>query len=140
LADYAKKLKKAPVIITKEGKPLAALISLINADMETISQSNNPKFIALIERSRTRQKKEGGDFLPGNAAAVGETKRFNAAITKEVFVESAIGNLSGYYLRIASMTRQMVLTSFLLASFKSSSILFFNCRMSSISCSKTNNS
>jgi PHD/YefM family antitoxin component YafN of YafNO toxin-antitoxin module len=60
LADYAKKLKKAPVIITKEGKPLAALISLINADMETISQSNNPKFIALIERSRTRQKKEGG--------------------------------------------------------------------------------
>jgi PHD/YefM family antitoxin component YafN of YafNO toxin-antitoxin module len=60
LADYAKKLKKAPVIITKEGKPLAALISLINADMETISLSNNPKFIALIERSRTRQKKEGG--------------------------------------------------------------------------------
>jgi PHD/YefM family antitoxin component YafN of YafNO toxin-antitoxin module len=60
LADYTKKLKKTPVIITKEGKPLAALISLVNADMETISLSNNPKFLALIERSRTRQKKEGG--------------------------------------------------------------------------------
>ena len=60
LADYASKLKKAPVIITKEGKPLAALVSLLNADMETVSLSNNPKFIALIERSRTRQKKEGG--------------------------------------------------------------------------------
>ena len=60
LADYARKLKKTPVIITKEGKPLAALISLINADMETVSLSNNPKFIALIERSRTRQKQEGG--------------------------------------------------------------------------------
>ena len=60
LADYAQKLKKAPVIITKEGKPLAALISLLNADLETVSLSNNPKFIALIERSRTKQKKEGG--------------------------------------------------------------------------------
>jgi pyridoxine 5'-phosphate synthase PdxJ len=29
-------------------------------DMETVSLSNNPKFIALIERSRARQKKEGG--------------------------------------------------------------------------------
>ena len=63
LADYAEKLKKAPVIITKEGKPLAALISLINADLETVSLSNNPKFIALIERSRTKQKKVGGIFI-----------------------------------------------------------------------------
>jgi len=60
LADYAKKLKKAPVIITREGKPLAALISLINADMETVSLSKHPKFIALIERSRSKQEKEGG--------------------------------------------------------------------------------
>jgi hypothetical protein len=29
-------------------------------DMETVSLTNNPKFIALIERSRARQKKEGG--------------------------------------------------------------------------------
>jgi len=28
--------------------------------METVSLSNNPKFIALVERSRARQKKEGG--------------------------------------------------------------------------------
>jgi PHD/YefM family antitoxin component YafN of YafNO toxin-antitoxin module len=60
LVNYAKKLKNKPVIITQKGKPLAALISLINADMETVSLSNSPKFIALIERSRLRQKKEGG--------------------------------------------------------------------------------
>jgi len=29
-------------------------------DTETVSLSNNPNFIALIERSRARQKKEGG--------------------------------------------------------------------------------
>jgi antitoxin (DNA-binding transcriptional repressor) of toxin-antitoxin stability system len=60
LSDYAKKIKKEPVIITKEGKPLAALVNIQNADIETVSLSNNPKFIALIERSRSRQKYEGG--------------------------------------------------------------------------------
>ncbi len=43
----------------RKSKPLA-LISLVNADMETVSLSNNAKFIALIERSRTSQKEEGG--------------------------------------------------------------------------------
>jgi prevent-host-death family protein len=60
LSEYARKVKKEPFIITKEGKPVAALVSLVNADMETVSLSNNPKFIRLIERSRTRQKTEGG--------------------------------------------------------------------------------
>lgn len=60
LSDYTKGVKKEPVIITKEGKPFAALVSLPNADIETVSLSNNLKFVALIERSRTRQKSEGG--------------------------------------------------------------------------------
>ncbi|MEW6417751.1 MAG: type II toxin-antitoxin system prevent-host-death family antitoxin [Nitrospirota bacterium] len=60
LSDYTKKVKREPVIITKEGKPVAVLVSISNADIETVSLSNNPKFIALIERSRTRQKSEGG--------------------------------------------------------------------------------
>ena len=50
LSDYAKKVKKQPVIVTKEGKPVAALVSITNADIETVSLSSNPKFIALIER------------------------------------------------------------------------------------------
>jgi antitoxin (DNA-binding transcriptional repressor) of toxin-antitoxin stability system len=55
-----KKVKKEPFIITKEGKPVAALVSIINADIETVSLSSHPKFIALIERSRLKQKAEGG--------------------------------------------------------------------------------
>ena len=47
-------------IVTVKGKPTAALVSIENADLETISLSTNPEFIALIERSRTRQKAEGG--------------------------------------------------------------------------------
>jgi len=60
LSDYTKKVKKEPFIIMKGGKPVAALVRIINADVETVSLSNNPKFIALIERSRLRQKSEGG--------------------------------------------------------------------------------
>ena len=60
LSDYTKKVKKEPVIITEEGRPVAVLVSIPNADIETVSLSNNPKFIALIERSRARQKSEGG--------------------------------------------------------------------------------
>jgi len=60
LSDYAKKVKKGPVVVTREGRPVAALVSITNADMETVSLSSNPKFIALIERSRSRQKAGGG--------------------------------------------------------------------------------
>lgn len=60
LSDYARKVKKEPVIVTKEGKPLAALVSISNADIETVALSSNRTFIALIERSRARQKTEGG--------------------------------------------------------------------------------
>jgi len=60
LSDYTKKVKKEPFIITKEGKPVAALVSITNADIETVSLSSNPKFIALIERSRAKQKAQGG--------------------------------------------------------------------------------
>jgi len=60
LSDYTKEIKKEPVIITKEGRPVAILVSIPNTDIETVSLTNNPKFIALIERSRARQKSEGG--------------------------------------------------------------------------------
>jgi antitoxin (DNA-binding transcriptional repressor) of toxin-antitoxin stability system len=60
LSDYTKGIKKEPVIITKEGRPVAALVSIPHADIEMVSLSNNPKFIALIERSRARQKSERG--------------------------------------------------------------------------------
>jgi antitoxin (DNA-binding transcriptional repressor) of toxin-antitoxin stability system len=60
LADYTKDVKKEPVVVTFRGKPIAALVGIKNADMETVSLSNNPQFLALIERSRARQKARGG--------------------------------------------------------------------------------
>ncbi len=60
LAEYAREVGKGPVVLTVAGKPVAALVSIENADMETVTLSTNPKFMALIERSRSRQEQEGG--------------------------------------------------------------------------------
>jgi antitoxin (DNA-binding transcriptional repressor) of toxin-antitoxin stability system len=59
LADYAAESEEA-VVVTIDGKPVAALMPLENADLETVSLSTNAKFMRIIERSRKRQRKEGG--------------------------------------------------------------------------------
>ena len=60
LSDYARKATKEPVVITSNGKPMAAVVSIENADKETASLSCNPQFLAIIKRSRICQQKEGG--------------------------------------------------------------------------------
>ena len=60
LAEYAREVDKEPVIVTRDGKPLAALVSVENADLETVALSVDPQFLALIERSRARQRVEVG--------------------------------------------------------------------------------
>ena len=60
LAEYAQNVSQEPVILTLDGKPVAALVSIENVDWETVTLSTHPKFLALIEQSRARQKAEGG--------------------------------------------------------------------------------
>lgn len=60
LSEYARRVKRRPVVVARRGKPIAALFSVENADWETLSLSTNPKFIALIQRSRPRHKAKGG--------------------------------------------------------------------------------
>jgi len=60
LAEYATNLQSGPLIVTDQGCPVAALVPIENADVETVSLSTNPQFLDLIERSRVRVRKEGG--------------------------------------------------------------------------------
>jgi len=60
LADYARGAGQEPLVVTDHGKPIAVLLPLENADLETASLSSNPHFLELIERSRTRLGQEGG--------------------------------------------------------------------------------
>src|SRR5215510_5341010 len=69
LATYAAEVAQGPVIITVAGKPVAALVAIENADLETVSLSTNPAFLALIERSRARRRREDA---PVQRCAAGE--------------------------------------------------------------------
>lgn len=60
LAEYAREVRRQPLVVTQRGRPVAALLPIENADRETVTLSTNPKFLALIERSRRRHKAEGG--------------------------------------------------------------------------------
>lgn len=60
LSEYAQNINNESVLLTIDGKPVAALIAVDNADLETVALSTHPQFLELIDRSRTRQKSEGG--------------------------------------------------------------------------------
>ncbi|NJL66096.1 MAG: hypothetical protein HC849_23035 [Oscillatoriales cyanobacterium RU_3_3] len=52
-----------PLILTRNGQPIAALFSIDDLDLETLSVSINPKFINILEQSRNSQKEAGRIFL-----------------------------------------------------------------------------
>ena len=60
LAQYTANIESGPVIVTSQGRPIAALVPIENADLETLSLGTNRSFLELIERSRARVKAEGG--------------------------------------------------------------------------------
>lgn len=60
LAEYAGDINSGPFIVTSHGQPVAALVAIENADMETVALSTNRQFLELIERSRARVRAEGG--------------------------------------------------------------------------------
>ena len=60
LAEYVAEIENGPVIVTSQGRPVAALVPIENADLETVTLSTNRQFIDLIERSRSRARSEGG--------------------------------------------------------------------------------
>ncbi len=62
LAEYAQQISAGPVVVTKGGQPVAVVVSVENADMESISLSLNPEF---LERGiRFTQVVLGHDLAP----------------------------------------------------------------------------
>ena len=60
LTDYVAQAASGPLIVTANGKPIAALVAIPNGDRETVSLSTNAGFLDIIERSRACQDAEGG--------------------------------------------------------------------------------
>ena len=60
VATYVGDAKKGPVIFTIKGDPVAALVRVTSADLETLSLSSNREFLRMIARSRTAWKAGAG--------------------------------------------------------------------------------
>jgi prevent-host-death family protein len=53
LSEYAIRNRRDAVVVTKRGKPVSALVPLDRgADLESFALSTNPRFRAILERSR----------------------------------------------------------------------------------------
>ena len=53
LSAYARKTRREILVLTRKGKPVAALTPIgSQTDLENLAVSNDPEFRALIERSR----------------------------------------------------------------------------------------
>ena len=61
LNDYLEQSQQGPVIVTRSGKPVAALVALTDAgELERLMLSHSPKFRAIVERSRRQIDETGG--------------------------------------------------------------------------------
>lgn len=59
LSAYANDARKHPVLVTRHGKPIAAVVSMRPDDWEDFVVSTSPVFRELIERSRASARTHG---------------------------------------------------------------------------------
>jgi PHD/YefM family antitoxin component YafN of YafNO toxin-antitoxin module len=67
LAEYASELDDDIVVVTRRNRPIAAIVSLKNADREVLSLNGSPKFLKIIQRSRR-------DFAAGRSRSLAEVR------------------------------------------------------------------
>ncbi len=64
LSEFVKETESGPVVITKNGKPCAALVHLAeDEDMESFMLSHNPRFLELLDRAAEKTRQKGGTLL-----------------------------------------------------------------------------
>jgi len=63
LPEVAELARSETVILTRNGKPLAAVKDLSDADWESVSLANNSRFRELVEESRRSYREAGGVSL-----------------------------------------------------------------------------
>ncbi len=63
VSDLVELAKEGPVVLTRNGEPVAAVNDLYGCDREAVSLANNPQFLALIEEARRSYREQGGVAL-----------------------------------------------------------------------------
>lgn len=61
LQEYARKRRRETWVLTRRGKPIAAVVPLRDEmDAETFAVSHSPAFIEIVNRSWSHYEKKGG--------------------------------------------------------------------------------
>lgn len=60
LSDYASELTDAPLVLTQDGKVVAALVKVDQDDLDSLALAENPQFLRLLERSRRSLHEHSG--------------------------------------------------------------------------------
>ena len=68
LVDYAQEIGEGIIVLTRNDKPIAAIISLEKIDRESLSLGTNPKFMEIIKRAEE-------EFKAGKKLSLEEMKR-----------------------------------------------------------------
>jgi prevent-host-death family protein len=60
-SSYLRQCREGPVIVTKNGRPTAVLLSVSNEEeLERLVLAHTPRFMALLDRAGKRIKRTGG--------------------------------------------------------------------------------
>ncbi|MBW1799398.1 MAG: type II toxin-antitoxin system Phd/YefM family antitoxin [Deltaproteobacteria bacterium] len=58
---YLKESEKGPIVVTKNGKPVAVLLNIVDEeDIERLLIGYSPKFRSILNKGRQQIKKTGG--------------------------------------------------------------------------------
>lgn len=60
LKDYAEQLTQDPIVLTRDGKAVAALVRIQDSDLESFLVSESPVFKRIVRKSRDSYKRGGG--------------------------------------------------------------------------------
>ena len=60
-SEYVKKTQQGPIVVTKNGRPVAVLLGIHDEDeLERILLAHSPKFQALLDEAEQRIQQTGG--------------------------------------------------------------------------------
>ena len=59
LSEYVARSRGGPVVITRNGRPCAAIVAIEGEDIEAFLLRNHPLFLAEFDRAHARARKEG---------------------------------------------------------------------------------
>jgi prevent-host-death family protein len=63
LSEYARRARRETLVLTRNGRAVAAVVPLDEDDYFSMRLASDPEFIAIIERGRAQYKAQGGVSL-----------------------------------------------------------------------------